>query len=69
MLPNILTFIVVYMLIGAIIAGRLLPDRTFSGPKAAEKFTVDWILIWPLWMCLSLSFWVAEQFFEEDDDG
>lgn len=68
MFGDILTFIVVYMLIGSIIAGKLLPEREFSGPKAAERFTVDWIVGWPLWTFLSLSFWLAAQFYEEDED-
>ena len=68
MLNNTVAFVVVYMIIGAIISGRLLPDRVFSGPKAAEKFVIEWILMWPLWLCFSLSFWIAQQFFKEEDD-
>ena len=68
MLADILTFVTVYMFIGSIIAGRLLPNRTFSGPKAAEQFTIDWILGWPLWCFLSLSFYLSSLFYEEDED-
>lgn len=64
---TILMVVIIYMLIGTLIAGRLLPTKTFTGPKQAEKFTVDWILGWPLWGCLTLAFIIASIFYKGED--
>lgn len=65
---QIITFMAVYMFIGTLVAGYMIPKREWESPEEVMRFAGGMVTTWFLQLCVVLSLHLAEFFYTEDGE-
>jgi len=67
MFQSIIYFGLFYLLIGTLLLSRALTRREFEDMSEVNSFSLSYLLLWPIYLCVAAAFSMAEFFSEKDE--